>query len=275
MPKIGLIQMRCDDDVEKNVAKGEKLVREAAAKGASIICLQELFHAFFFPQYIDRKYFNLALEAMGPIPERFSRLACELGAVIVLPIFERAGRGVYHNSAIILDADGSVLGKYRKTHIPFGVLKEKFYFTPGNTGFPVFRTRHGTLGVLICYDRHFPEGARLLALAGAEVILIPNASPRTTYAYKTWDAETRALAITNGLFVGIANRVGNEGDCDYFGRSMLCSPQGDILAEGSEDKDEAIVALADYELIDETRRWWPFFRDRRPEVYEGLVKQHL
>lgn len=275
MPKIGLIQMRCDDDVEKNVAKAEELVREAAAKEAGIICLQELFHTFFFAQYIDRKYFDLALEARGPIPEKFSRLAGDLGAVIVLPIFERAGRGVYHNSAIIFDADGSVLGNYRKTHIPFGVLKEKFYFTPGNTGFPVFQTRHGRLGILICYDRHFPEGARLLALAGAEVILIPNASPRTTYAYKTWDAETRALAITNGLFVGIANRVGKEGDCEYFGRSMLCSPQGDILAEGSEDKDEAVVADADYELIDETRRRWPFFRDRRPEVYQDLVKYRI
>ncbi len=250
-----------------------ELVRAAAAKGAQVICLQELATGPYFCQVETREWFDLAEPVPdGPSTTAMSALAAELGVVIVLPLYENA-RGDFYNTAVVIDADGSYLGKYRKVHIPQADgFYEKYYFKPGNTGYPVFDTRFGRVGVYICYDRRFPEGARALGIAGAEIVFIPSAT--SGLSIRTWHVEQRAHAIANRYFVGTINRVGKEeiGDNDFYGQSYFCDPDGVIVAEGSATEEDIIVADLDFGTLQDARLNLNVWRDRRPETYAPLTQ---
>ncbi|WP_139488501.1 nitrilase-related carbon-nitrogen hydrolase [Brevibacillus dissolubilis] len=288
--KIGLIQAKNDVHgdqpvqvhKEQAIAKHEKLVREAAAKGAQIICLQEIFYGPYFCAEQDTKWYESAEEVPnGPTTQRFSELARELGTVIVLPIYEKVGIGTYYNTAVVIDADGSYLGRYRKQHIPHvGVGEnghgfwEKFYFKPGNLGYPVFDTAFAKVGVYICYDRHFPEGARLLGLNGAEIVFNPSATVAGLSEY-LWKLEQPAHAVANGYYLAAINRVGVEAPWnmgEFYGQSYLVDPRGQFVAVASRDQDEVLVAEMDKNKIHEVRNLWQFYRDRRPETYQEMVE---
>lgn len=288
--KIGLIQAKNDvhgDEPvhvhkEKAIEKHVALVRDAAAKGAQIICLQEIFYGPYFCAEQNTKWYEAAEEVPGgPTVQQFSTLARELGTVLILPVYERVGIGTYYNTAAVIDADGTYLGKYRKQHIPHvGVgnegcgFWEKYYFKPGNLGYPVFDTAFAKVGVYICYDRHFPEGARLLGLAGAEVVFNPSATVAGLSEY-LWKLEQPAHAVANGYYVAAINRVGTEAPWnmgEFYGQSYLVNPRGQFVAIGSRDQDEVIVAEMDKNLIHEVRDTWQFYRDRRPETYEDMIK---
>jgi beta-ureidopropionase len=247
------------------------LIEEAAAKGAQVVCLQELSTGPYFCQREAREWFELAEEVpAGPTTTAMANVARRLGLVLVVPLFEEE-HGVYYNTAVVLDADGSVLGKYRKNHIPHGDLfYEKYYFKPGNLGYPVFDTAVGRIGVYICYDRHFPEGARALGVHGADLVFIPSATAGRTY--QLWHVEQRAHAIANGYFVGTINRVGIEecGPLEFYGHSYFASPDGEILAEAGTEP-EVLVADLDLSLVRDVRMRSPYWRDRRPESYQPLV----
>jgi N-carbamoylputrescine amidase len=262
--------------IDKHVA----LIEDAADKGVQIICLQELFYGPYFPAEQDPRWYAL-VESIPGGPT--TRLMCDIAArhhmAMVVPIYEEEMTGVYYNTAAVIDADGKYLGKYRKTHIPhcLPAFWEKFYFTPGNLGFPTFQTRFARIGVYICYDRHFPEGARALGLNGAEIVFIPSATTKGHADY-LWELEQRALAVANGYFVGTINRVGTEPPWnmgEFFGSSYFANPDGRILIKGSEDKDELIVADLNLEEIQEARTHWQFYRDRRPEMYNQLCRKEL
>jgi len=287
--KIGLIQasndVHGDEPVqvhkEKAIEKHERMVREAAGKGAQIICLQEIFYGPYFCAEQNTKWYEAAEEIPdGPTTRRFQELARELGSVIVLPIYERVGIGTYYNTAAVIDADGTYLGKYRKTHIPHVAAGgngcgfwEKYYFKPGNLGYPVFDTAFAKVGVYICYDRHFPEGARLLGLNGAEIVFNPSATVAGLSEY-LWKLEQPAHAVANGYFVAAINRVGVEAPWnmgEFYGQSYLVDPRGRFVAIGSRDQDEVVIADMDKSLIQEVRDQWQFYRDRRPETYEDMV----
>ncbi|WP_433742407.1 nitrilase-related carbon-nitrogen hydrolase [Falsibacillus pallidus] len=287
--KIGLIQAKHDVDgnetvaahKEKAIEKHIKLVREAAEKGANIICLQEIFYGPYFCAEQNTKWYESAEEIPnGPTTKRFQELAKELGSVIVLPIYEREGIATYYNTAAVIDADGSYLGKYRKQHIPHvGVgdqgcgFWEKFYFKPGNLGYPVFDTAFAKVGVYICYDRHFPEGARILGLKGAEVVFNPSATVAGLSEY-LWKLEQPAHAVANGYFLGAINRVGYEGPWnmgEFYGQSYLVDPRGNFVAMASRDQEEVIIGEMNKKLIREVRDTWQFYRDRRPETYEDMT----
>jgi len=295
MLKLGLVQMRCSINPLENLDKAEGMIRQAAAEGANIICLQEIFRTIYFCQAENHEYFRLAEEIPGPTTTRLGNLARELGVVIIAPIFERRAAGLYHNSAAILDSDGSCLGKYRKMHIPDDPLfYEKFYFAPGDLGFKSWKTKFATIGVLICWDQWYPEGARLTALQGAHILFYPTAigwhpAEKEKYGeaqHDAWRTIQRAHAIANGVFVGVVNRVGHEtgnirgneapGEgLDFRGGSFLCDPFGRVLAEASHDKEEILYGKVDLDLIDETRRNWPFLRDRRIDAYGDLTKRFV
>jgi N-carbamoylputrescine amidase len=253
----------------------EKAAREAAAQGAQIIGFQEVFNAPYFCQVQEAEHYKWAESIPGPTTERFQALARDLGIVIVLPIYELESTGFYYNTAVVIDADGSYLGKYRKHHIPqVKGFWEKFYFRPGNLGWPVFDTAVGKVGVYICYDRHFPEGWRALGLAGAEIVYNPSATSRGLSAY-LWRLEQPAAAVANEYFVAAINRVGQEeyGDNDFYGTSYFVDPRGQFVGDvASEKEEELVVRDLDLGLIEQVRQQWAFYRDRRPEAYGPLVE---
>jgi len=250
-------------------------IEEAGKKGVQILCLQEIFNGPYFCPSQDAKWCDIAEPIPGPTIERMQKLAKQHDMVIIVPIYEREMAGVYYNSAAVIDADGTYLGKYRKMHIPHTAgFWEKYFFKPGNLGYPTFRTRYAQVGVYICYDRHFPEGARLLGLHGAEIVFNPSATVAGLSQY-LWKLEQPAHAVANGYFMGCSNRVGTEPPWNvgkFYGTSYFVDPRGSFLAVGSEEKDELVVAEMNLDMIEDVRRTWQFFRDRRPDSYEDMVK---
>lgn len=269
--RLALLQMNCSGAREQNMARAEHMIREAAGKQAQILLLPEVFHELFFITDLNTRYFEMAEPIPGPITGVMQKLARELEVVIVAPIYERVGRSVYYNSAAIIDADGSLLGVYRKNHIPLNtIFYEKLYFKPGNLGYPVFDTRYGKVGLLICHDRHYPEGARALALNGAEIVLIPSATPDKSLSRKVWEKELCAHAIFNEYFVAGLNRTGQEGNYFYYGHSVAFDPTGELLAQAGTE-EEVLLVDCDLDLINQRRRAWQFYRDRRPDTYGILT----
>ncbi len=285
---VGLVQMRCEPEPDANLEKAVTRIRQAAERGAQIVCLQELFRSPYFCQRQDPQLFDLAEPVPGPSTERLAAVARETGTVVVASLFERRAAGVYHNTAAVLDADGSLLGLYRKMHIPDDPLYfEKYYFTPGDLGFRAFDTRFGRIGVLVCWDQWYPEGARLTALQGAELLLYPTAigwhpgekAEHGAAQHQAWELIQRAHALANGVFVAAVNRVGHEGavggGLEFWGASFVSSPFGEVLARGSHDKEEVLVVACDRRRIEEVRRHWPFLRDRRIDAYGGLTRRMI
>jgi N-carbamoylputrescine amidase len=285
---IALVQMRCGDDPEKNLARAIDFIREAARQGAQIICLPELFRSQYFCQTEDHKNFDLAEEVPGKSTEALGEVAREIDAVIVASLFEKRSAGLYHNTAAIIDSDGKLLGKYRKMHIPDDPLyHEKFYFAPGDLGFKAWDTARGKIGVCVCWDQWYPEAARLTALRGAELIFYPTAigwhpSEKKEFGkaqHSAWETIQRGHAIANGCFVAVANRVGHEtpagGDgIEFWGQSFVCGPDGEIIAKGSIDGEEIVAAQIDWARVNEHRTHWPFLRDRRIDAY-GEINRRL
>src|SRR5215467_9485759 len=278
--RAALVQTTWTGDKESMIKAHEEYARQAAAQGAKVMCFQELFYGPYFCQVQDPQYYSYAESIPGPTTERFQALAAELGMVMVLPMYEQEQPGVLYNTAAVVDADGRYLGKYRKTHIPqVKGFWEKFYFRPGNLGYPVFDTAVGRLGVYICYDRHFPEGPRMLGLHGAELIFIPSATSRGLSMH-LWEIEQRSHAIFNGVFVGTINRVGQEpelGPNDYYGTSYFADPRGQYVKDirtgagkASDTQEQLLIADLDLDLVREVRNTWQFYRDRRPEMYGDI-----
>ncbi len=282
--KCGLIQAThaCSTDEpletikEANLAKHIPLIEQAAKEGVQIICMQEIFTGpYFCAEQTKRWYDSTEHIPDGPTTKLMQELAQRHNMVIVVPIYEEESTGVYYNTAAVIDADGTYLGKYRKNHIPHVApgFWEKFYFKPGNLGYPVFDTAYGKVGVYICYDRHFPEGARALGLNGAEIVFNPSATVAGLSEY-LWKLEQPAHAVANAYFVGAINRVGHEQPWDigeFYGQSYFCDPRGQFLATASRDKTELVTAELDFDKIREVRNTWQFYRDRRPETYDELV----
>ncbi len=277
--KVGLIQMSCDQKPESNLKKAIARIGEAAKKGAQIICLQELFRSQYFCQTEDIELFKLAETIPCPTTEALSKVAKAKKVVIVASLFEKRAAGVYHNTAVMIDTDGKIAGKYRKMHIPDDPLYyEKFYFTPGDLGFQTHNTRYGKVGALVCWDQWFPEAARLTALSGAEFIFYPTAigwlpdegEEMNEAQHSAWETIQRAHAIANGVYVIVVNRVGHEGKLNFWGQSFVADPFGRIIAKASADKEEVLVVDCDLNKMDETRQNWPFLRDRRIDAYQGL-----
>lgn len=279
---LGLIQTHASADPADNQDRTEVLIRKAAAQGATLICTQELYRSPYFCQVEDAEQFAWAETIPGPTTEALDALAKELGVVLVASLFEKRAPGVFHNTSTVHDADGTLLGRYRKMHIPDDPrFYEKFYFTPGDLGFRCFDTAVGRIGVLICWDQWFPEAARLTALAGARVLLYPTAIGTWTgemelkeTQHMAWQTMQRSHAVANGVFVGAANRIGKEDDLAFWGRSFIAGPDGSLLAEAGED-ETILLATCDLGSIDEAREGWPFFRDRRIDAYGDLTKRWL
>jgi len=270
-----VVQVAWTGDKESMIVQHEKYVAEAAAVGTQVMCFQELFYGPYFCQVQDTDFYSYA-EAVpdGPTTKRFCELAAKHEMVLVLPMYERGGAGLLYNTAAVIDADGPYLGKYRQTHIPqVQGFWEKFYFRPGNLGYPVFETAVGTVGVYICYDRHFPEGWRALGLAGAEIVFNPSATSRGLSAY-LWQLEQTSAAAANMYFVGAINRVGVEplGDNDFYGTSYFANPRGQFVdGTASDQTEELVVRQLDLDMIEEVRSQWAFYRDRRPDAYGSLT----
>ena len=278
--KIALTQLACGTDVKANEQKHIAHIREAAANGAKIIGLQELFNAQYFPQTVAVEGYQFAAKIPSELTQTLSELAAELAVVLIVPIYEEAMAGVYFNTALVFDADGSYLGKYRKNHIPDGPqYHEKFYFTPGDMGYPVFDTRYGRIAVGICWDEWFPEVARIFALQGANILFYPSAigsePDRPDYcSHEAWQTVMRAHGITNGVFIAASNRVGVEGGMTFYGHSFISDPFGDFLSKA--EKDETIIyADCDMGKIREARELLHFFRDRRVDTYAPLLQKIL
>jgi N-carbamoylputrescine amidase len=281
--------MRMTADTTRNVAHACEMLEDAAKKGVQVACLPELFRSPYFCQSEDHTVFELAESIPGPTTDMLGKLAKKLGIVIIGSLFERRTAGIYHNTAAVFDADGEMRGIYRKMHIPDDPLYyEKYYFTPGDLGFKAFDTRFGKIGTLVCWDQWYPEGARLTAMQGAEVLFYPTAigwHPAEKAEYgkaqaDAWETIQRSHAIANGVYVASVNRIGHEstpedkGDgIEFFGNSFIADPFGRILAKASSDKEEIITAIVDPKLQEQTRRWWPFFRDRRIDAYEDITKR--
>jgi len=286
---VALIQMRCGTVPEKNLAHAVDFIRQAAKQGAEIVCLPELFRSQYFCQAEDHANFALAEEIPGPTTTELGKVAEELGVVIVASLFEKRTAGVYHNTAAVIDADGRYLGKYRKMHIPDDPFYyEKFYFTPGDLGFQAWPTAHGKIGVCVCWDQWYPEAARLTALRGAQILFYPTAigwhpAEKKKYGaaqYSAWETMQRSHAIANGCYVAAANRVGHEapagGDgIEFWGQSFVVAPSGEIIAKGSVDREEIVMAEIEWARVDEHRTHWPFLRDRRVDAYTGIEKRFL
>ena len=281
---VGLIQMREAGSPEANLAKAAAKLHETAKKGAQIVCLQELFRSSYFPQRENPKNFKLAEPIPGPTTEALSQVARQRQIVVIASIFERRSAGVYHNSAVVIDADGSLAGKYRKMHIPDDPLYfEKFYFTPGDLGFPSFQTRYASVGVLVCWDQWFPEAARLSSLSGAQVLfyptaigLLPGEPGAVAHGQRTaWELVQRAHAVANGVYVAVVNRVGQEGKLHFWGSSFVSDPFGKVVARAGKEQETILLARCNLGKIDETRQNWPFLRDRRIDAYTGLTARFL
>ncbi len=287
--KLGLIQMRCSPHPQENVSKALERIAAAAAKGANIICLQELFTSQYFCQVEDHDYFQLAEAIPGPTTDRLCEAAREHGVVIVASLFEKRAPGVYHNTAAVIDADGTYLGKYRKMHIPDDPLfLEKFYFTPGDLGFRAWETKFGKIGVCVCWDQWYPEAARLTALRGAEILFYPTAigwhpGEKAEYGerqHSSWETIQRSHAIANGCYVAVPNRVGHEAPnggegIEFWGQSFVADPSGQLIAKASIGEEEILIAEVDLGALDRQRTHWPFLRDRRIDAYQGLEQRYL
>jgi N-carbamoylputrescine amidase len=285
--KLGLLQTSCSPDPAANLKKTLALVERAAKQGARIICTQELFRSEYFCQTEDHKYFKLAESIPGPSTAAFQKLAKKHSVVIIASLFEKRASGLYHNTAAVIDADGSLLGIYRKMHIPDDPLYyEKFYFTPGDLGFRAWKTRYGKIGVLICWDQWYPEAARLTAMQGAEILFYPTAigwHPKEKAEYGAdqhgaWELIQRGHAVANGCFVAVTNRVGLEkpagGDgIEFWGQSFVAGTSGQLLAIAGVKKEEILIVPVDLAKVDVTRTHWPFLRDRRIDAYSGLTKR--
>jgi N-carbamoylputrescine amidase len=280
--------MSCESDPQQNLDKAIHAIYRAARNGAQIVCLQELFRTPYFCQRQDPALFDLAEPIPGPTTEKLAHAASQTGTVVIGSIFEARSAGLYHNTAVVLDADGKLLGLYRKAHIPDDPLYfEKYYFTPGDTGFKTFETRFGKIGVLVCWDQWFPEAARLTALQGAEVLFYPTAigwHPREKEEHgaaqiEAWEMIQRSHAIANGVFVAAVNRVGHEGQqgggLDFWGSSFVSDPFGVVLGQTSEDREEVLVVPCERNRLLDVRRNWPFLRDRRIDVYGDLSRRWL
>jgi N-carbamoylputrescine amidase len=298
--RVALIQMSCDPDTSLNLDKAAERIYEAAAQGAQIVCLPELFRAQYFCQREDHALFDITESIPGPSTDVLSKVAQETGTVIVASLFERRAPGLYHNTAVTIEKDGSLTDMYRKMHIPDDPLYyEKFYFTPGDLGFKATQTSAGKIGTLVCWDQWYPEGARVTALKGAETLFFPTAigwhpsekEEFGTAQYDAWQTTQRAHAISNGVWVCAVNRVGHEhGDVlhngvmmkgpegagiEFWGGSFIADPFGRIVAQASHDKEEILLADLDSKLVEITRQHWPFLRDRRIDAYEGIIKRFL
>ena len=278
--------MSCSNDAVANMEKAIRGIREAAARGANIVCLQELFTSLYFCDVEDYEHFKLAEPIPGPSTDQLSAVAKELGVVIIASLFEKRTQGLYHNTTAVLDADGSYLGKYRKMHIPDDpAYYEKFYFTPGDLGYKVFKTKFATLGVLICWDQWYPEAARLTALMGAEILFYPTAigwattqdSQTNEEQYNAWQTIQRSHAVANGVHVVSVNRVGFEQDgaMKFWGGSFVANPFGSLIVKASHDDEEVIVSELDLSKTDSYRTHWPFLRDRRIDSYGEIVKRFI
>jgi N-carbamoylputrescine amidase len=288
---VGLVQMRCTTNKEENLTRAEGKIREAAARGAQIVCLHELFTGEYFCRIEDAALFDLAEPIPGATTERLGRLAKEKQVALVVSLFERRAAGVYHNTCAVLDADGSYLGKYRKMHIPDDPLYyEKFYFTPGDLGFLNFDTKYARIGVQICWDQWYPEGSRLTAMQGAQVIFYPTSigwhplekAQHGATQLDSWKTIQRAHAVANGIYVAVVNRVGFEGamakadtGLEFWGNSFVADPTGNLLSEASNDKEEILVVECDPAKSEEQRRNWPFFRDRRIDAFGELTERWI
>ena len=273
--RAAIVQTEWTGDQASMIDKSVEYARQAAADGAQVMCFQELFYGPYFCQVQENEYFDYAEPIPdGPTTRLMQDLAKETGMVLVVPIFEKEDDGVFYNTASVIDADGTYLGKYRKHHIPqVKGFWEKFYFRPGNLGYPVFDTAVGKVGVYICYDRHFPEGWRMLGLGGAKIVFNPSATSRGLSMY-LWNLEQPASAVANDYFIGAINRVGTEpiGDNDFYGSSYFVDPRGQVIGGAASDSDEELVVRdLDLDMIDEVRKQWAFYRDRRPESYDAIV----
>jgi N-carbamoylputrescine amidase len=294
--QVGLTQMACSDDPKDNLRRQLKLVEEAAKNGAQIICTQELFKSLYFCQSEDHRFFKLAEPIPGESTQAFQKIAKKYKSVIVASLFERRAQGLYHNTAAVIDADGSLMGTYRKMHIPDDPLfYEKFYFTPGDQGFRTWNTGHGKIGVLICWDQWFPEGARLTAIQGAEILFYPTAigwhpSEKAEYGeaqHESWELIQRSHAIANGCYVCAVNRIGHEHVTDasgkpvseegleFWGQSFIASPNGQIVEKATADKEQVMVVPCDLEKVEFSRTHWPFLRDRRVDAYDNMTKRFV
>ncbi len=285
---LGLVQMRCAADRATNLEKAVERIRDAAEKGAQIVVLPELFLGPYFCQTEDAKLFDLAESIPGPTTEVLSRVAKDESVAIVASLFERRAPGIYHNTAVMFDADGSLMGMYRKTHIPDDPLYyEKFYFTPGDLGFKVFNTKFAKVGTLVCWDQWYPEAARLTALRGAETIVYPTAigwHPKEKAEYgvgqhQAWELAQRAHALANGVYVAAVNRVGHEGPAggglEFWGGSFVSDPFGSVIAKASHTDEELLIVQCDRTKAEDIRRHWPFLRDRRIDAYDELTKRYI
>jgi N-carbamoylputrescine amidase len=293
---VGLTQMACGPDPKANLAKQLALARTAVSQGAQIVCTQELFKSPYFCQAEDHRFFGLAETIPGPSTDAFQALAKKHGVVVVASLFEKRAAGLYHNTAAVIDADGSLMGIYRKMHIPDDPLfYEKFYFTPGDTGFRAWKTRFGTIGVLICWDQWYPEGARLTALQGAEILFFPTAigwhpSEKAAYGpaqHDSWELIQRSHAVANGCWVCVANRIGHElvagadgrpvnaDGLEFWGQSFVAAPDGSVVTRASTDKEEVLVVPCDLDRVEFARTHWPFLRDRRIDAYGDLTRRFV
>ena len=286
MVKLGLIQTSCSADLDANLKKTLAAARDAIKQGAQILCTQELFRSQYFCQAEDHKYFELAEPVPGPTTKVFQKLARDKGVVVICSMFEKRAAGLYHNTAAVIDADGSLLGTYRKMHIPDDPLYyEKFYFTPGDLGFRAWKTRFGKIGVLICWDQWYPEAARLTAMQGAEILFYPTAigwhpgekAEHGKNQHAAWETIQRGHAVANGCYVAVANRVGHEklaGDgIEFWGQSFVAGTSGEVLAKASVAQEEVLVIPVDLGQVDVTRTHWPFLRDRRIDAYGDLTRR--
>lgn len=285
---LGLVQTNCSTDPAENLQKTMARISEAADRGAQIVCTQELFRSQYFCQTEDHDSFALAETIPGPTTEALCRLAREREIVIVASLFERRAAGIYHNTAVVIDADGALLGKYRKMHIPDDPLYyEKFYFTPGDLGFKVFETRYANVGTLVCWDQWFPEAARLTSLQGADILFYPTAigwhpSEREKYGERqrnSWETIQRGHAIANGVYVAAVNRVGHEGasdgGIDFWGGTFVSDPSGQVIAKADASAEEVLVVPIDLENVEQARVHWPFLRDRRVDAYDAIKQRYI
>lgn len=275
---VALVQMSCGTDIQQNIDKAAAMVQQAAGAGANIVCLQELYTSQYFPQTVNVKNYDLACPLPNESIEVMQKIAAVKKLTIIVPVYECARPGIYFNTAVIVDADGSIAGKFRKVHIPEGPqYLEKFYFTPGDLGYPVFKTAYATIGIGICWDEWFPEVARILGMKGAEIIFYPSAigSEPDLPEYSSqaaWETVIKSHGIVNGLFIAAVNRVGREADMNFYGGSFISNPYGNVLARGNSESDQVVAAELDLNQIRQFRDLFHFYRDRRPETYAELLK---